>query len=396
MDRLKHYGRLISTLATWPVLIIWWGKCLLVFAENMSVRLGHLSPAGMHIVDGPCGSPQCDFSAFWPAAGLAWAGQGALAYQPAALQALRVSLFGPGIDAPSWLYPPVSLLLMMPFAKLPFEPAFWVWTLAALGFAVAALRLAGLGWLVILAGLASPAALWNLQLGQFGIISGAALVAGLLLLETRPFVAGALLGLLAVKPQPGLLAPVALLAARRWRALAASALAGAVLCVASLAILGAPVWVAYFSSGLRAAGQTLDAPLALAASYQQFGVSVFWMLRSFGFGLGLSHALQLLAALAAVMACWRVWRAGISLQNRAAIVVFLSLFVTPYGFTDDMVAFSFALAWGAQARGWKLDLGDALLWLWPALCPVMFTLTGWELTPLAVACAAARCWWRRG
>jgi len=53
-----------------------------------------------------------------------------------------------------------------------------------------------------------------------------------------------------------------------------------------------------------------------------------------------------------------------------------------------------ALAALAARRGWRIDVLDALLFLWPAFCPIVFMRTGVLLTPAVVAVAAARVFWR--
>jgi hypothetical protein len=127
------------------------------------------------------------------------------------------------------------------------------------------------------------------------------------------------------------------------------------------------------------------------------GVSVLWMMRSFGLGLGISYAVQCAAAALAAGLIWKLWqRPKFCQTERMALTVFLSLLATPYGYVDDMVAYSIALTMLAQARGWRIDVLDVLLWLWPALCPVIFDKTGILLTPLVIAIAIARTWQRAG
>ena len=58
----------------------------------------------------------------------------------------------------------------------------------------------------------------------------------------------------------------------------------------------------------------------------------------------------------------------------------------------NMVAYSVALAALAQARGWRIGPLDALFWLWPALCSIVFAATGTLCTPLIVVLALARTW----
>jgi hypothetical protein len=82
--------------------------------------------------------------------------------------------------------------------------------------------------------------------------------------------------------------------------------------------------------------------------------------------------------------------------DAVALTVFLSLLATPYGYVDDMVAYSIMLLALAERRGWKIAILDVLFIMWPALCSIVSQQTGVLLTPLIVLLAAARTWWRAG
>ena len=90
-----------------------------------------------------------------------------------------------------------------------------------------ALRLAMPNGRTLLLALATPAVFVNAVGGQNGTWTAALFGGGLGLLDRRPIIAGSLLGLLIYKPQLGILIPIALLAGRRWQALAAAAATGA-------------------------------------------------------------------------------------------------------------------------------------------------------------------------
>jgi hypothetical protein len=387
-------GRFAS-YAAYTILALVWLPILQVFAGNMAPRLNGFFSARPIANTPPCDSPQCDFSAFWPAGRLARAHDYVTLYHPDLFLAFRQHVLFAGANRLSWFYPPPSLLPAMGISFLPFETGFIVWVALLILLAVLALRAAGLSWPVVLLGLLSPAALWDIQLGQLGLITGALLVAGLLLAPRTPRPAGALLGLLIIKPQAALLLPVVFLAARAWRVIAAAMLTLLVTLLAVWALLGGQVWVQYFTAGRETTQAVLKAAL-YPHGYATFGVSVFWMARSLGGGLAISYALQAVAALAASVLAWRIWRRPVPVLDRMALTVFLSLLATPYGYTDDMVGWSVALAALAERRGWRISLLDALFWLWPALCPIVTNKTGILFTPIIVALAVLRTWHRAG
>ena len=131
--------------------------------------------------------------------------------------------------------------------------------------------------------------------------------------------------------------------------------------------------------------------------FECFGTSVFWAVRELGGGLGAAYGVQALAAAGAAAVVWHIWRVGWGgAVERMAVTVCLSLVVSPFGYTYDMVGYEVALAACAAKRGWRIDVLDALLFVAPAVCPVICAHTGWLLTPLAGAVAAARICWRGG
>jgi hypothetical protein len=298
------------------------------------------------------------------------------------------------VDVLAWLNPPPALLAVWPVSYLPFEPAFYVWTLGLTAIAGILLRVAALPWGVVAAGLLCPAALGSLEAGQFGAITGGVLVAGLLLADRAPTRAGAILALLAIKPQSGLLAAVAMVAGGKWRVVTACTATAAFLVAAVTLRFGVTVWHGYLTGGLAASKMMLELPPDVSGS-EKFGVSVFWMLRSLGAGLHLAYALQAVVACLAGITTWLMWhRMRFIALERAALTVLLSLLATPYGYVGDMVGWSIALAALAQSRGWRIDLLDVLFWIWPALCAGVEMKTGILFTPVIVALGVARTWYR--
>ena len=93
--------------------------------------------------------------------------------------------------------------------------------------------------------LASPFAAWNFLIGQNGFLTASLLRASLLLLERRPVLAGVFIGCLTYKPQFGIFLPVALIAARQWRACVSAAVTVISLVAASAATFGVDGWVAF-------------------------------------------------------------------------------------------------------------------------------------------------------
>src|SRR5437588_4951790 len=143
----------------------------------------------------------------------------------------------------NYSYPPLALVLTLPFALMPYLPALGLWLTGGWYAFYRALRLAMPN--AALLALATPAVFVNTYCGQNGVWTAAFLGGGLCLLQRRPVIAGVLFGLQAYKPHLALMIPVALLAGRQWRAIAAATVTFALLLLASIALAGWDGWRAF-------------------------------------------------------------------------------------------------------------------------------------------------------
>jgi hypothetical protein len=194
-------------------------------------------------------APGIDFMVFWEAARAALSGNLPLLNDGARFTARLNADFARWLTGPlplhPWIYPPHFLLLLLPFGLLPFAAAYALFIAGTLALAAWALlagergerRLVLAGALVL-----SPAAAIDAIAGQNAFLTAALLVGGMRLVSSRPFLGGALLGLLTMKPQLFLMVPVALAASRQGRALAACCATAAALIAASVAVFGAGPW----------------------------------------------------------------------------------------------------------------------------------------------------------
>ena len=193
--------------------IIFWVAVLLILAYLFVKLLPLLDPGAA------TASLRVDFVVFWAAGKLAFIGQPLAAFDPQLL--LDAAGLAPGVRPINllWLYPASFQVVLIPFGALPFAaafPAFIAVSAIAFAFAVRApaSMLPGL-WRLLLA---SPMVIvGGLTIGQTSLLWTAGLVAGLWALRRgNVVVAGLMIALLTMKPQLGLLIPVALIAARQW------------------------------------------------------------------------------------------------------------------------------------------------------------------------------------
>src|SRR5262249_30568208 len=119
-----------------------------------------------------------------------------------------------------FLYPPTYMVVCLPLALAPFFVSYLLFmSTTALAFAAVVWRILRSPW-SLLAILSYPAVYLNLIAGQNAFLTTAILGCGLGMLNRRPGLAGATLGLMAVKPHLALAVPVALTVSGRWRTLA--------------------------------------------------------------------------------------------------------------------------------------------------------------------------------
>ncbi|MGH7088985.1 MAG: glycosyltransferase family 87 protein, partial [Stellaceae bacterium] len=202
--------------------------------------------AGTWIV-GKTGLPiYTDFGFFWMAGLQVLHGHTAALYDPGELAKLQAVLFQPAnFLYVNWAYPPTFLLILGPLALLPYPIAFIVWDAATLSGCLTVVFLIVRRRTAIALALAAPFTAWNFLAAQNGFLTAFFLGGSLLFVERRPALAGVFIGCLTYKPQFGILFPVALFAAGKWRTILSAAATAALLAGASAALFGAGAWGAF-------------------------------------------------------------------------------------------------------------------------------------------------------
>ncbi|MFP5330062.1 MAG: glycosyltransferase family 87 protein [Alphaproteobacteria bacterium] len=322
--------------------------------------------------------PGVDFAGFWAAGRLARFGHPELAYHAEAHRAVEMIVANMGGLVP-FPYPPPFLFAVIPFAFQPFWLAYLAWILITAGLFLWASR----PYLGPRFAFAHPAAIVNAVIGQNGFLTSGAFLFGLSALTSRPFLAGAIFGLLIIKPQLAVLVPVALIAAREWRAIGGAALSGAVLLALALLAFGVESYRGFLAMTGEYAGFLSDARWNWAEQ-----ASVFAFLRYFGLPQGFALGAQGVAALIAAILTWKVWSSHN--ESRGAVLAAATLLVPPYVFTYDslLLTLPIAVLLRDSARPWRI----AFLWLL-LLLPLLGQL-GFYPGPNTVPAAAALClWW---
>src|SRR5439155_5973105 len=171
-----------------------------------------------------------DFTNVFVAGLQALRGETASVYIPAEFAKAQDALVGTGHSRfATWPYPPTYFLILAPLALLPYIASFLTYEFATLLGYIAVVYLIVRRQPAVALLLASPFTAWNFMVGQSGFLTASLVGASLLALERRPILAGVFIGCLTVKPQWGILFPVALAAAGQWRAFMRAALFAVVL-----------------------------------------------------------------------------------------------------------------------------------------------------------------------
>ena len=337
-----------------------------------------------------------DFSNIYVAGSYIVEGRPAAPFDPRLQHGRAQQIFGEATPLYGWHYPPFFHFVAAPLAMLPYLAALFVWQAATLALYLWAIRAiirsippppgalslsSGrasrgpvgappspfAGGIILLLALAFPAVFVNLGHGHNGFLTAALIGFALTWLDRRPVVAGILFGLLAYKPQFGLLIPLVLLATGRWRTLFAAAATVMALTLAVTLVFGVETWRAFFAS----------APFTRAVLEQggpgwHLIQSVFSFVRMWGGPIPLAYAAQGALTLGLAAALVWLWRSQADFALKAAALCLATLLATPYSMDYDMMALAPAIAFlsvHGLRRGfapWEIS-ALAALWIVPLI-----------------------------
>ena len=325
-----------------------------------------------------------DFSNVYAAGTYVLEGRPSAPFEPATQHTREQAIFGPATPFYGWHYPPFFLGLAALLATMPYWLALLVWQGTTLGLYLGSVRaiLGARDSLWLLAALAFPAVFINLGQAHNGFLTAALFGAALTQLNTRPWLAGILFGLLAYKPQFGLLIPLVLIVGGHWRTIFAAAAIVALLAAAVTLAFGVDVWTAFLAS----THFTRDVVLEQGGTGWHKIQSVFSWVRMWGGGITLAYAMQ--AAVTATIAAaliW-LWRSKAVYPLKAAALIVGCLLATPYSLDYDLMLLAPAIAFLA-ADGFHRGFSPwekttlAALWIVPLVTRSVPDMT---LIPLAV------------
>jgi hypothetical protein len=351
----------------------WLGLAVVVIALALNL-VQHRSPAGI------------DFHTYFAAATVGLhQGWSHLYDQP--LVAVAQKMLVPGQWTQPFLSPPTVAWLVAPLTVFPYWIAYGIWAVFTFAGLAAALAWSGVStgigrWIAVIGALAPWWVLHAVILGQVvPLVAAGVVVAWRLMRDEREIAAGVLLSVIFLKPNTAILVPVALLAAGRYRALAAWVAAGGVLAVTALMLIGPhglSGYLSQLSSPLPRGADALTLKGALDA-----GGAVAAALRVLILGMVLATAYRLRSAPGLVV----------------PIGIVGSLIVSPYLHASDLCLLS-AAAWMVWEERDAVPWRAALAAGWVVASPFLFltgigpTLNRWPLIEWVLLLALVVAAWR--
>ena len=339
---------------------------VLTLASSIGIKGGWLIDAN--------GIPQNnDYNNVYTAGQLTLQGEPAAAYDWQRHKQTQIVLTNnPSSSFYPWPYPPIFLFVAALLALMPYAISMFTWSIGTLALYAVQLRRISATRTQFAILLAMPPVWFNAFVGQNGAFTAALIGCALLVLPSRPVVAGICIGLLAYKPHLGILFPVALAAAGQWRAFASAGVTVAALIIASVLAFGIAPWLAMpgqldFVMSLM---KTADSPERLQ--------SLFVLLTSLGIAVKAASAAQLVLTIALVAGvAWTWHRKDVPHDLKAALLATAVTLASPYQFVYDLpvltLAQAFLLRYLASAGG--VTMRDAAILVLVNVCVFLFATT---------------------
>ena len=273
------------------------------------------------------------------------------------------------------VYPPQVSLFFSPLARLSYLPALYAWLgVTLVGFAACTFvvwRQSDLprdsAWPVAALALGAPGLHFTLSFAQASVLGLSGFTALWLALKRgHLFTAGLAIGVLAYKPQLGIVAAFVFLLRREWRVVAGATTSIALQFLAAWAYWGGSVFQGYVRA-LWNLSSVFDA--------MEPNKDVAYSIRSVFLALSLSPrtalALSLVVSGVVIGAAVAAWRPAVPMARRYAGLVFASLLVDPHLYGYDLVlavpAMVLAGGWAVRQREELLLAGLILVYIGPIL-----------------------------
>ena len=361
-SKLAKRFPLIAKIATEKQLTVWLtaaGALLIIYISVYLVALQQSDGIVFHdetLVGG-------DFIAFWTASRAAIEGAAVQFYQPENLPD-AIAQMAPTMGNVNlfWQYPPTMYLILFPLGFLPFTVSFFTWATLNLGLFFLLIRKFWSNKIALFLALSSGAVFQAIITGQTGFLTAACIAIIATYAGSAPALAGMAAALLTVKPQLGLLIPVALAAGNYWRAFFWAAVASILFAGASALIFGIDSWFA----AIQAISEH-GARVSSSGFPHRKMVSVYGAMKMLAAPEVIALGTQIIASFVLVAVIFVIWRAKPHRDIRILSLCAATPIAAPYALYYElpaMVIAVFLLAKIGFTKGW--------LWGERALLPVLW------------------------
>ncbi len=280
-----------------------------------------------------------DFITFWSAGHLALEGRPEAAFvRELIYEAQRLAV--PGSDTIFlWHYPPTFMLLAAVLASIPYLASYVLFAGGSFVFYGAAVRKFLEQPYALLLIIAYPGTFLSIAHGQNSMLSTALLACAFLCLGPRPIIAGVFIGLLAFKPQLGLLLPLVLIASRQWVAFLSAATTTLLFIGVSVAVYGVELWITFFENA-----SLVNDVMGRGLLHWDKMPSLYITLRMMGVSEVYAYVAHWGAAVITVAVLLRLWYFGGPSKLALAALVPAMLIVLPYIFDYEMTLLAIPIA----------------------------------------------------
>jgi alpha-1,2-mannosyltransferase len=338
---------------------------LLAFYTIATVFLFATSNGRVDRFDRPLGT---DYSQVWTAGRFVLEGHPEKPFDNVAHDKRQREYFSETSGFFHWGYPPYFLVVAAFFALFPYALSLILWQAATLPIYLAAVRSIAPFRDGLLAAAAFPAVFVNIGHGHNGFLTAGLMAFGLLALERRPLLAGVLFGLLAYKPQFGILIPIALVAGGYWRTALAAAVTIAAMTLGTWLAFGGETWRGFFAMMTFSREVISEQGVTGWHKIQ----TVFAAVRMLGGSIPLAYGFQFISTAICAVLVAVLWYGRTDRRLAAAALMTGALLSTPYALDYDMMllgpALAFVVAYGVEKgfRPWEKSL-LALVWFVPII-----------------------------
>ncbi|MEM5389023.1 glycosyltransferase family 87 protein [Paraburkholderia phymatum] len=309
-----------------------------------------------------------DFAVYWSAARVAIEHGAAAIYSPEFMRPLELAV-RPYMDYTPWPYPPTFLPFVLPLGWLSFNAALVTFLTASILLYVYAMHLIArpIGIQTWRYSLGFPAIFIVISFGQNSLLTAAIAAIALSLLPTRPIIAGAAIALLSIKPQLGVLFPVALICGQRWKAFFSAIFFTGLYAGACLLTFGVNSFTAFY----HALGTFGSSWITQNSNDIWFAMtSIYGVLRVTGVSATQAYLIQCVYGTLALGGIVIIWRGNYSHQIKCAALASATLMVSPYIIFYDLAWLAIAIAFIAadisrNGKNKALTLIAIIAWFLP-------------------------------